>query len=196
MTVDAEDLGRPRIVPIEAPDHEQTELLAKTFLRPDGSPLNLFSTLARHPRLMKRMNALGGVFMAHASIPTRDRELVILRVAARTRSRYEFAQHAEISARDGITEAQLQAVVGDPDEGGWDAGDRLLLRFVDELVEHDAVGAETWAALSARFDDAQLLELVCLVGYYRMIAGYLRSVLVQTEPGVVTPGPAAGPGWR
>ena len=48
----------PRIPPVEAPDEEQQELLAKTLMGPDGEPLNVFKTLAHRPRLLRRVNNL------------------------------------------------------------------------------------------------------------------------------------------
>ena len=37
--------------------------------RPDGTELNIFTTLARHPRLMKRWSAFGGVLLYGGTLP-------------------------------------------------------------------------------------------------------------------------------
>ncbi len=50
----------PRIAPITEPDAELTELLGKTLLGANGRPINIFGTLAHHPKLLKRFNVLGG----------------------------------------------------------------------------------------------------------------------------------------
>lgn len=62
----------PRIQPVEDPDAEQSALLAKTLAGPDGQPLNIFRILVHRPELMKRVNALGGYFMAHGGIQVRE----------------------------------------------------------------------------------------------------------------------------
>jgi alkylhydroperoxidase family enzyme len=80
----------PRIKPLAHHPEDLAALLAKTLAAPSGEPYNLFTTLAHHPKLLSRFNALGGLFMAHNELPTRDREIVILRVAARTRCAYEW----------------------------------------------------------------------------------------------------------
>jgi 4-carboxymuconolactone decarboxylase len=49
------------------------------------------------------------------------------------------------------------------------------------------VDAATWDGLSATYDEAQLLEAVLLVGFYRMLAGLVNTIGVEREPGV--------PGW-
>ena len=42
----------------------------------------------------------------------------------------------------------------------------------------------TWAELAGRFDTKQLVELPMLVGHYVMVAGMLKSLRVQRDPGV------------
>jgi alkylhydroperoxidase family enzyme len=165
----------PRILPVDAPDDEQRELLAKTLIGPDGRPLNVFSTLARHPRLLRRVNALGGLFMAHGSLTERERELVVLRTAVRSGSDYEWAQHVPIARRSGLSAEEIDAI------RGADAGADPVVRAVDELHDDGEVGDATWHALAQRYDDNQLLELLFLIGFYRMLAGYLRSVRVAFE---------------
>ena len=62
---------------------DQLARLAKAPRTRDGAPLGLFATLAHRPRLMTRLNALGGALMFDSSIAARERELVILRTAFR-----------------------------------------------------------------------------------------------------------------
>lgn len=52
----------PRIPPPARFDDLQLAELAKTPRLPSGEPLNLFATLAHDPRLLRRVNALGGFF--------------------------------------------------------------------------------------------------------------------------------------
>lgn len=176
-------MDTPRIPPVDDPDPEQAELLAKTLMGPDGRPLNIFATLARHPLLLKRVNALGGLFMAHGSHSARNREIVILRTGFRVGSEYEWAQHVVIGSRAGLSDEEIERVRRPQRDGDWSEEDRLLLVAVDELSEVDDLSDETWRALDRRFETAQILELVMMVGFYRMLGGYLRSVRVQGEHG-------------
>lgn len=179
----------PRIPPLQAAERsaEQQEALAKTLLAPGSQPLNIFATLARHPDLMKRVNVLGGHFMTRNVLPDRERELVILRVAVLTRCRYEFGQHTGIAAGCGVTPAEITRLTEPLEQGGWSAGDLALLRMVDELIDHDAVTPDTWDAVAGRWDDPQVIEILLLVGFYRMLAGFLNAVGVPPEDDL--------PGW-
>ncbi len=67
--------AQPRIPPLpEAElDEQATELLAQVGA-PARPPLNIFTTLVRHPRLFRRWLPFGGVLLT-GKLPARDREL-------------------------------------------------------------------------------------------------------------------------
>jgi AhpD family alkylhydroperoxidase len=128
---------------------------------------------------------LGSAF-APGSLPERDRELAVLRTAAAVRSEYELAQHAAIGREAGLTDAEIDAAADPGAAHDWSAPDAAVLRFVDQLLEEGAVDDERWEALAA-YSVAQRIELVFLVGFYRMLGGFLRSAGVELEPGVSRP---------
>lgn len=172
----------PRIGRVEAPDAEQQAALAKTPHRPDGEPLNVFSTLAHHPALLRRVNALGGAFPRHAALPTRARELVTLRVAARVGSDYVAHQHRAVGARAGLTRAELDAA-GDPETAHpWSAMDAALLAVADELLATHALRDATWVGLDGHLDtDAERLELVLLVGFYALMGALANATGIELD---------------
>jgi 4-carboxymuconolactone decarboxylase len=171
-----------RIAPLEQWDDAVGESLSQTIDDSSGEPLAIFRTLARHPRLLKRFNLLGGLFLAKGELPARERELVILRTAWRTQAEYEWAQHARIGAAVGLTEAEIDAV-RNLEADTWSDEDVQLMHFTDELLDSCDVSNEAWDTQRERWSDAQLIELLCLIGFYRMVAGFLNSVGVQLEVG-------------
>src|ERR1700674_3852078 len=114
----------PRILPVKSPSPEAEETLAKLFSL-DGRPLNIFTTFAHHPLLLKRYIALGGVFLAHNQVPAREREIVILRVAWLTGSVYEFGHHTRIGLESGLSEDEIVLIASDGTDG-WQPGDAAL----------------------------------------------------------------------
>lgn len=172
-----------RLAPLTDWGDEVGQTLSQTLDDPSGEPLAIFRTLARHPRLLKRFNVLGGMFLAKGELPARERELVILRTAWRTNAEYEWAQHAVIGARVGLTDDEI-ANIGAIDAPAWSEDDRQLMTFTDELLAICDVGEARWSAQRARWSDAQLIELVMLIGFYRMVAGFLNTMGVQREPGL------------
>lgn len=148
---------------------------------PDLPPLNIFRTTARNPRLHRGFLALGSHLLGRKTLPPREREIVILRVGWRAQSEYEFAQHTAIGRSAGLDDTEIGwlADVGTP---AWGDGDAALVRLADELCSADLVTDETWAALAARWTEEQLLDLLALAGYYRLVSGLLNSAGVPLEP--------------
>jgi 4-carboxymuconolactone decarboxylase len=177
----------PRIFPLEEPGPDVSELLAKTLGDNRGVPLRIFRTMARHPRMLKRFNVLGGFFLTRGDLPARDRELVVLRTAWRSGCEYEWAQHVLIGARAGLSQDEMSQVAQPGLAGSWPARDAALLRAADEIADQADLSEETWAGLSALYSEAQVMELVMLAGFYRMTAGFLNATGVRKEAGL--------PGW-
>lgn len=183
MSEIADQTEQPRIEPEANPDDEQGRLLSKTLLSPGSEPLNLFRVLVRHPELMKRVNALGGLFMAHNFVPARAREMAILRIAWATECDYEYAQHVGIARRVGLSEQEIGDLGLPIDQGRWQPGDAALLGLVDGILEKGEAPNDAWGKVHIDLDDGQMLELVMLVGYYQMLAAFLKTVRVPLEDG-------------
>jgi alkylhydroperoxidase family enzyme len=164
--------NRPRILPLED-DREPP-------------PLNIFRTLARNKALEKGFLALGGHLLMGGAIPEREREIVILRVGWRSGSEYEFGQHTTIGLRAGLGAEEIDRLA-DAGSGEWSPDDAALVALVDELCDDNVVGQPTWDVLATRWNEEQLLELLVLAGYYRLVSGMLNSVGVALE--------SQTPGW-
>lgn len=172
----------PRISPLPREGRDpRTEDILAPLRRPDGTELNIFATLARHPKLFKRWSAFGGTLLYGGTLPARERELLILRAGYLCRAPYEWGQHVEIGLAAGLTDAEIARVASGPDAHGWSADDALLLRATDELHTHSRIGDATWAALADRWDEQQLIELCMVVGQYHLVAFTLNSLGVEPE---------------
>ena len=172
-------LEKPRVPPLslEQFDPELRERFG------DGPVLNIFRTLANHPKLMKRWLVFGNHILAKSSLPARERELVILRVGWLCRAEYEWAQHVEIARASGVSDEEIERVARGPDAPGWSDLDRALLRAADELHGDAFLSDETWSALAQHYDTRQLMDLVFTVGQYNLVSMALNTLGVQLEPG-------------
>jgi len=178
-------MDTPRIAPVSSPSTEVAELYDKARLRaPDGSPLNIFATLAHHPDLLRRWLVFASHVLAKNSLPQRDRELLILRTGWRCRSQYEFSQHAVIAARCDIGEDEVRRSKDDIVDAGWSAHDAALLKAADELHDKACIGDSTWATLASTLSDQQMLDLIFTVGNYHVVSFALNSCGVQLDHGV------------
>jgi alkylhydroperoxidase family enzyme len=175
----------PRITPAPAtgnrPDIQELLEAAEQAV---GGAVNVNRTIARHPGLFRRFAGFTGKLLHAGTLPPRDRELMIMRTAWLCGSTYEWGQHHRISLGVGLRADELDHVP-DIDHESWNAHDRTLLRAVDELVHAKQISKATWDLLAVTYDERQLIELLMVIGAYVMIAGFLNSVEVEPEPGVV-----------
>jgi alkylhydroperoxidase family enzyme len=182
-------LDTPRLPPLPEDlwSDEVREILGGVNVGTSERPANIFTTLARHPKLLRRWLVFGNHVLFKSTLPARERELAILRVGWLCRSAYEFGQHTLIGGRAGLSEEEIRRVTRGPEAPGWSADDATLLRAVDELHEDSFVCNATWRALAKRWTEEQLLDLLFAVGQYRLVSGVLNSLGVQLDDGV--------PGW-
>lgn len=174
----------PRLLPRPASDDPRLpELYAKGLTGPDGTPLNIFGTLAHHPDMLRRWLVFAGHVLSKNSLPERDRELLILRTGWNCASRYEFSQHVVIGKRCGITDDEIDKVRQGPD-ADWGELDRLLLRAADELHRDANLADDTWQGLSRHYGHEKLLDLIATVGNYHLVAMFLNTTGVQLDAGV------------
>lgn len=155
-------------------DDQQRELLEGVG---GASAMNIFTTLVRHPGLFRRWLPFAGKLLQGSSLPARERELVILRVAWRCGSAYEWGQHVGIAREAGLSDDEIVAAAGDDRSGD----DGSLLQATDELLDDHRIADGTWAALASRYRTEQLIELTMLAGHYAMLAGTLRSLDVPVD---------------
>jgi 4-carboxymuconolactone decarboxylase len=180
------DTQGPRIAPLQPPyEPELAAMLAKWM--PPGSevePLALFRTLAVHDGLFSRMRPLGAGLLGHPRLDPRERELLILRTCARAGAEYEWGVHAVAFARPlGLSDEQIAAtVLGAAEDPAWPESDAHLIAAADALYDTDAIPDELWAKLSVHLADDQLIELVIVAGWYRLISYVINAVRVELEP--------------
>jgi alkylhydroperoxidase family enzyme len=154
---------------------------------PAGTPLNIFGTIAHHPRLLKRFMNFAGMFLNKGLLPDREREIVILRVGWNCQSVYEFGQHTIIGQRVGLSLKEIDALTKEVSQHDWNNRDRLLIEMSDELCSDDCVSALTWDSLHTYWNEAELVELVMVAGMYRLVSGFLNTMGVELD--------ADTPGW-
>jgi 4-carboxymuconolactone decarboxylase len=175
----------PRIAPLNPPYPPDVETMLRKWM-PPGSPLEplaLFRTLAVHGDLAARMRPLGAGILGHGLVEPRDREIVLLRTCARTDAEYEWGVHAlAFGAAVGLSEAQIAATAaGDAADPAWSERDALLIRLADELHETCTVSAQLWRGLADLFSPPQLIELLVIAGWYRLVAYVIRGAGVEHE---------------
>lgn len=178
-----------RIEPLSPRDYPAEMRDALAALRPpnprhqpltnnDDRPkaLNVLGTMAHHPVLAKAYFTFNGHLLLSTTLTERQRELLVLRVAAVRKCGYEWAQHLFVGRDAGLTDEEIGRVAYGPDAPFWDELEAALLRATDELVVDGAISRSTWAVLAEGLDRQQLLDVIFTVGGYDTLAQMFSSL--------------------
>jgi alkylhydroperoxidase family enzyme len=152
---------------------------------PDATPVpTAISTMLRHPALAGPWLAYNNVLLWAPELDPRARELMVLRVAWRARSTYEWVQHVKLAERYGVTHDDVVAVASGNPAPSWSPLERDLVAATDQLVDDHRIDDPTWARLAEQLDERELIELVFVVGTYACLAMVFNSLALQLEPGI------------
>jgi 4-carboxymuconolactone decarboxylase len=177
-------LSEPRLAPLRDDEAgEESKALLDKMRATDGQALNIFRTLARHPKLLKRWLVFGNHVLAKSTLDPREREIAILRVGYLCKSIYEWTQHVAIGKQTGLTDDEIRWIGEGPDAEGWNEFDAAIVRATDELHADAMIGDATWKTLSQRYSEQQMMDLIFTVGQYHTVSMALNSLGVQTEDG-------------
>lgn len=145
-----------------------------------SEPANIFRVLGRHRRLFRAWLLYSGRLMPGGTLPRRDAELVILRVAFRTGAAYEWRQHVVLGARAGLREDEIERCAREGLDG-WTPRQATLVAAADELLAERRLRDETWAAVEWELGERGAIELCLLVGQYQGLATALGGLGVPLE---------------
>lgn len=173
---------KSRIAPLEPPYPEEVAAELAAIMPPGVEPLVLFRTLARNPRILRKIRHAN--LLDRGSLERRDRELVILRTTARCGSEYEWGVHVAVFARRfGLGEAEIAGTLhADGCDPRWSDKDRSAIRLVDELHETASLSDALWNELREHWSDDQIIELIVLTGFYHTIGFVTNSLRIALEP--------------
>jgi alkylhydroperoxidase family enzyme len=165
----------PRIAPLEAPYAPDIQAQFDRIMR-GAPPLVLFRVMAGHPRAWEKFR--GASLLDRGPLSLREREIVIDRTCARNACEYEWGVHvATFAGAAHLTDEQIRATVRDKaDVACWSAAEQALIAAVDALHDRATLTDAEFKALSSHYDEAQILEIIMLCGFYRTVS-YLANTL-------------------
>jgi 4-carboxymuconolactone decarboxylase len=175
----------PRVAPLQPPYEDDVAETLRRMMPPGMEPLKLFRTIAHNRQILDKVRSTGAYLLNYGMIDPLERETLISRTCARCGSEYEWGVHVTFyGTAVGLSPQQIEATVkGSPNDPVWSERQALLIRLADELHETARVSDGLWEDLAARWNEAQLVELIALVGQYHTVS-YLTNVFrVELEDG-------------
>jgi alkylhydroperoxidase family enzyme len=191
-----EVLGQPpRIAPLERlavaeQVQADTARLRADIVGDNSAPLPLDAipeimfTMVKFPEIWARYMAVSMYLQGpKGALAPRDRQLAILRTGWLLQAPYEWGEHVRHSKMVGITSEEIERVIVGSSAPEWDNHDRAIIRTAEELRDGAMVSDATWAQLALKLTEAQLLELLLLIGQFSTTAYFQNALRLRLEPG-------------
>lgn len=194
MASEKDSQAQPRLrpIPVDEWDVAAVEAVREAFseeavraFRTRGPAPNVLATMLHHPVLAGSFNRFGNILLQQPAISHRARELMLLRVAWRTRARYEWVHHVRLAGHYGLDAGDVNAVA-DGTSPSWTPLECDLVAATDQLLDRYRIDDDTWSRLRQHLDERQLVELPFIVGAYTCLAMAFNSWDLQVEEGVDT----------
>lgn len=175
-------LAMPRIAPLDPPYREDLQGHFDQVMPRGVPPLVLFRTIGVSERAWRKFRA--GSLLDGRLISLREREIVINRTCALAGCEYEWGVHVTAFARKaGLTAQEIAATCAlEATAETWSAAEEALIAVVEELHAAARISDTGFTALRVWYDDAQVLEILMLCGFYRMVAYIANGLNLPLEP--------------
>lgn len=164
---------------------------------PDGSlpgPFNAYAYCT--PEIADAAERMGDAIRFHGSLPNNIFELTLLAVGTHWQSNFEFAVHAVIAKKVGVSPAVIEAVrLDEPPSNVPFASDseglveKAVYTFAREYLRNKRVSDATYALTLEAFEGSEMkiVDLTMTIGYYGNVCALLNVFNVATPRGLKTP---------
>ncbi len=151
----------------------------------DGDPGPIAASLAHVPDLLPAALGFIGAALGGSWLPTRTKEIVILRVSALAGCRYCTAAHTVVALDSGLSLEQVRSLRGElPLTPAFDdPADLAVIGWSDAV--HAGGERELAAArelFAAHFEDGAVVELTVCATATLMLNRYATSLALPTAP--------------
>jgi alkylhydroperoxidase family enzyme len=161
--------------------HPAAAPLVQRIVAERGSVLHLYQMLLHSPPLAEGwLNYLTAV-RQKLSIGGALREMVIMRVAVLNGAPYEAFQHAPIALKEGMTQAQLDALEHWQDSPLFSDTERAVLRLTDAMTRDIHFAPEIMEAVRAALGERGAVEVAATIAAYNMVSRFLEALQIHAD---------------
>lgn len=155
--------------------------LADRIIAERGELLHLYQMLMHSAPIAEGWLTYLTAIRQKSSLSGALREMIIMRVAHLNNAPYEADQHAPIALREGLSQAQLDALSTWASSALFDAPQRAVLAYTDAMTRQVQVPDPVFAEISALFTPEQIVEITATVAAYNMVSRFLEALQIHTH---------------
>jgi uncharacterized peroxidase-related enzyme len=152
-----------------------------TFLRDRGNVPYFFRTLAHRPEIFRTATAHMHAVLNTGTLPTRLKELVVVRTSQLNGTSYCLASHTAISLRLGTTPEQIEALKAFRDSPLFSEAEKIALHLA-ECMTLDSLHYtdDDFVSLRRFYSEGEVVELMAAIGLFNYFNRF--NNMLQMEP--------------
>jgi 4-carboxymuconolactone decarboxylase len=176
-------------LPPEQWTEEQRRYAQEVIDGPRGALISPFVPLLRSPELMAHAQRMGEYLRYRSALGLRLSELAILITARQWSQQVEWAIHAPIAEREGVSAATIAAIAEGRQPQDLSEDEAVLYAFSIELHQNRSVSDKTWADALRLFGEQGVMDLVGINGYYALLSMVMNAARTAVPDSTAKPLP-------
>jgi AhpD family alkylhydroperoxidase len=165
----------------EAAGNDIAALAAQIRAERDGRIPNIYRMLLNSPPIAQGWLNLLTAIRHESTLAGRYREMVIIRIAVINGAEYERLIHVPIARKEGVSDAQIDAIGNWQNANVFDDADRAVLGYTDAMTRDVRVANDVFAAVKQHFDVRTITELTATVAAYNLVSRFLEALQIDHE---------------
>jgi len=151
------------------------------FLRDRGNVPYFFRTLAHRPEIFRTAAAHMEAVLKTGTLPTRLKELVVVRTSQLNCTAYCLASHTAISLKLGWSPEHIEALKSWRDSPLFSAAEKEAINLAEVMTNasHEYTDADV-ASLRRFYSEGEVVELMAAIGLFNYFNRF--NNLLQMEP--------------
>ena len=151
------------------------------FLRDRGNVPYFFRTLAHRPEIFRTATAHMHAVLQTGTLPTKLKELVVVRTSQLNCTSYCLASHTAISLRLGWTPEHLEALHHWRDSDLFSEAEKQALALAEAMtLDSHNFPDEQMTSLKRFYSEGEIIELMAAIGLFNYFNRF--NNLLQMEP--------------
>lgn len=151
------------------------------FLRDRGNVPYFFRTLAHRPEIFKTATAHMHAVLNTGTLPTRLKELVVVRTSQLNGTAYCLASHTAISLRLGWTPEHLEALKSWEESTLFSEAEKEAIHLTEVMtLDSRAFSDDDMTRLKRFYSEGEIIELMATIGLFNYFNRF--NNMLQMEP--------------
>ena len=150
-----------------------------------GNVPNMFRVMAHRPEIFSTMQAHFAAVLNTGTVPTKLKELLIVRTSQMNETPYCLASHTILAKGLGWSDDQLANLPQWQQRDDFTSAEKAALRLAETVTrDAHAVTDEQFSELRSFYSEGEVVELLCAIGLFNYFNRFNNALKMEpTKPG-------------